>query len=476
VVTAVESMSSRFAQWISIFVLFGALTALAHLNSPDIYVEENAGPYPVDVIIRMPPAVPGSAEVQVLLKDHDIADRVEVWVREIPPEGEQRAPAWGRAAAIDENFFSKALPLMEIGIWRAQIRIKGKRGSGIVEVPVSARVAAPKAMSSSIAVLLVGLFALLYSSGYRMLVGLGRDAQRKSDEEVPRRAAGKARIFAVVCLTALSVYLAILAFAWYLAHINTRGGSLPSVTAQFRWQNPTTLEISVNDSDGRPRFDLQPDHGKMMHAFVIDVPKATYFFHLHPEQTAPGQFLLHLSSTQRGQYKVFADVLPSSGDGQTVTASLDVPSIPGASSTRDPDDSSSSQAAFGALPVDQKIFPIGDGRKIRWVDPPRLPLKKGEFHNLTFELIDADDKALGLQPYMGMDGHLVIMRSDAQMFAHVHPMGTLPGRMMPMADMTHSQKLQVSFPYGFPDAGLYRLWVQVKHDRVETGVFDVEVR
>jgi hypothetical protein len=35
---------------------------------------------------------------------------------------------------------------------------------------------------------------------------------------------------------------------------------------------------------------------------------------------------------------------------------------------------------------------------------------------------------------------------------------------------------EVSFPYGFPKAGQYRLFVQVKRaGRVETGVFDVRI-
>ncbi len=48
-----------------------------------------------------------------------------------------------------------------------------------------------------------------------------------------------------------------------------------------------------------------------------------------------------------------------------------------------------------------------------------------------------------------------------------------------MPDMNHAMKTNnmVEFPYAFPRAGHYRIWVQVQRNgRVLTGVFDTEVK
>jgi len=99
---------------------------------------------------------------------------------------------------------------------------------------------------------------------------------------------------------------------------------------------------------------------------------------------------------------------------------------------------------------------------------------------------------------MGMAGHLVVLKSDGSVFAHVHPAGSVAmaslalakqslGSSSPtgseMSDMPgmnmQGDKFgpEVSFPYGFPQPGNYRLFVQVKwNGQVQTGVFDVAVQ
>jgi hypothetical protein len=112
-------------------------------------------------------------------------------------------------------------------------------------------------------------------------------------------------------------------------------------------------------------------------------------------------------------------------------------------------------------------------------------------YTFEFELLDrsaspAQDEAL----YMGMLGHAAFVKTDGSVFAHVHPNGSMAmaAYMMAnpqsaMADMRGMKMTQaglpaaVGFPYGFPSAGYYRIFVQMKHgETVETGVFDADVQ
>jgi hypothetical protein len=117
-------------------------------------------------------------------------------------------------------------------------------------------------------------------------------------------------------------------------------------------------------------------------------------------------------------------------------------------------------------------------------------------YNLVFHLLDPHGRqAADMQPYLGMAGHAAFVKTDGTAFAHTHPDGSaaMPAVMMAnessglsmsgMADasaMTMSTEpvtSTVAFPYGFPSAGTYRVFIQMKHgSTVETGVFDAKVQ
>jgi hypothetical protein len=118
------------------------------------------------------------------------------------------------------------------------------------------------------------------------------------------------------------------------------------------------------------------------------------------------------------------------------------------------------------------------------------PLKSRQAIWFRFRVEDSGGRPAGdLEPYMGMAGHAVFMRTDGKVFAHVHPAGSVSmaaaelamgsGSMPANAGMAAMAGMhsgagsgEVSFPYGFPQAGDYRIFVQVRRSgRVETGSF-----
>jgi hypothetical protein len=144
-----------------------------------------------------------------------------------------------------------------------------------------------------------------------------------------------------------------------------------------------------------------------------------------------------------------------------------------------------------------------DGGRIVW-QRPAIPLKAGVPLEFTFAVQDKDGRPVrDLEPYMGMAGHAEFVRSDLSVFAHLHPAGSVSmaalelaqgglssaadsvqmPMSMPMPTMSMPTQEagplppEVRFPYGFPRAGDYRIFVQIKRGgRVETGVFDAHVQ
>src|SRR5206468_11222012 len=94
-------------------------------------------------------------------------------------------------------------------------------------------------------------------------------------------------------------------------------------------------------------------------------------------------------------------------------------------------------------------------------------------YEFRFRLVDSEGAdAKDIQLYMGMLGHAAFIKDDGTVFAHVHPSGTvaMPALGLAMPDNPHAMHTmmsgdlpaQVSFPFGLPKTGFYRIFVQMK--------------
>ena len=55
-----------------LFVLLASAIVHAHVGSPDVYYEGDAGPYHLFVTVRLPQVIPGVAEIQVRSASPDV--------------------------------------------------------------------------------------------------------------------------------------------------------------------------------------------------------------------------------------------------------------------------------------------------------------------------------------------------------------------------------------------------------------------
>jgi hypothetical protein len=210
--------------------------------------------------------------------------------------------------------------------------------------------------------------------------------------------------------------------------------------------------------------DIVPDHGHLMHLFLIRWPNMDEFFHLHPDQTAPGDYSLALPSLPAGHYRIYGDIVHENGFAETAVGEADLPAVSGA--VPDGDD------AGGAMPGDPGIV---------WLHDKTKPIRAKQLNLFRFELRGPDGPE-DLEPYMGMGGHAEFVKLDGSVFAHVHPTGTVPMAAVTVASpeammAMHQMEIGkvVSFPYGLPEPGQYRIFVQLRKGSVRTGMFDLTV-
>ncbi|MDQ6707727.1 MAG: hypothetical protein M3Z85_17335, partial [Acidobacteriota bacterium] len=259
------------------------------------------------------------------------------------------------------------------------------------------------------------------------------------------------------------------------------------MTAALDQENRLTLQLKDPGWFTFRRLDdLIPDHNHLMHLFAIRMPGMDSMWHLHPAEGGAGIFTLDLPSMPAGRYKLFADIVHENGLAETAVTQADFPAIAGRVLAGD-------DAAGVAPPVSQAdtsrtVSILPDGYRMVWLRGT-APMVAKRMELFQFRLENANGTTAGdMQPYMGMAGHAEFVKDNGTVFAHVHPAGSVSMAALAMThpsgvDMASMPEMPgmripaaVSFPYGFPEPGRYRIFVQMKRaGKVATGVFDADV-
>lgn len=497
---------TRAIQTVAIGV--AVLVSMAHVGSPDTFFAGRAGPYEVRVAVRLPGVIPGRAQVTVRIAEPSSTGTLRVLVRAGQWNvGLDGAPPPDHALPVpgDPSLYAAELWFMTASSYQMAVDVTGPAGSGTAIVPVMALATATRTMPPGLGVVLAAL-GLLLTAGLVTMVG---SAVRESvlppgtepDLARRRRARWATALTAVVAGLLLwggSAWWSVEAesytrFVRYrpfdtIAEVSTRSG-VPTLSLGIRderWSAAPDASPSGRRA-GATRYNaLLPDHGKLMHLFLVREDDMSVFAHLHPVSRTPDamDFDVVLPPLPAGRYRVYGDIVHESGYAQTLVAAVDLPS-PGASSTP-PSDADDSWTSEGPVTPEARRANIGDdGAAIVWGDAPSM-VAAGTDLTLAFAVRDSAGAVLDVEPYMGMAAHVIVASHDHEVFAHLHPSGSVSmaalQKFAGAAADSHEGHVatldsRVDVPYAFPRAGRYRLWVQVKRaGRVHTGVFDTDVR
>lgn len=486
-----------------------AVISMAHVGSPDTFFTGKAGPYDVRVSVRLPGVIPGRAQVAVRIVNgaasasptpYAVTVQAAQWnlgLKGAPP------PDHAVAVAGDPSLFAAELWFMTATSYQLSVVVDGPSGRGTALVPVMAIATAQRPMPPWLGGVLAALGVFL-TVGMLSIIGT---AVRESvlppgaQPDATRRTRGRIGMAVTAAFLALALWGG---NKWWAAEASAYGRLV--MYRPFTSEatiNGRMLTLSIDDArwTGTPvaasRYNaLLPDHGKLMHLFLVGEGTTMPLAHVHPVARSPQalQFDVVVPPVPAGHYRVYADIVHESGYAQTLVAETDVPHAADSSGPlADADDS-----WFAGQPVQESAvarFPLADGAQVVWERGP-APLKSGDERVLTFSVRDAADRLVPIQPYMGMAAHLVVANADGSVFAHLHPSGSIsmaalqkfaadapaaaqnadaPHAGHAMSDATEDSR--VAIPFAFPKAGSYSVWVQVKRDgRVETAAFAATVQ
>jgi hypothetical protein len=480
-----------------------ALVTSAHVGSPDVFFAGRAGPYDVRVTIRPPMVVPGVARVTVRAP----ADVQRVSIRPVywragskgaPSADETQRQLAGQAQA--GGTYEGSLWLMARGAYTVDVIVSGARGDANVLVPIASVATGRLTMTSALGVLLSLLGILLFAGLVTIVYKAAGESLLSPSEDIEPARRNNARLVAAVAASILA--LAVLGGArWWNAVDRDYDKTLYRASPLNLSLQGRTLQLTAVDTlflPGGRVSALIPDHGKLMHLFLVKSGDAGAFAHLHPtpiDSRANPTFRVQVPELPAGTYHVYGDVVHETGFERTLVGTLDLPAghANQPSSQTDADDS-----WFAGDASSQPSVRLSDGSMMALETVPSGPIAAQEEMTLRITVRDASGKPVKLEPYLGMAAHGVVTKPDGSVYVHLHPMGTITRAAqdaflardagdttaagIPQSHGGHeampvdSAATSVEFPYAFPNGGSYRLFVQVKRSgRVLTGAFALSV-
>ncbi|MFD2147662.1 hypothetical protein [Mucilaginibacter antarcticus] len=435
-----------------LLLLLAASTGRAHVGSPGVTFEGNAGPYKLLVNITPPDVIPGTAAVTVFLEDAlqgvQISAKPVYW--SVGADGTPQADA-ATPSVTQPGAYEVKIWFMSVGTSSIEVIVNGPKGKASVIVPVMAVSTAKRSMPAGLG---WGLFAMAVFLVVLMVTIISAstgDSQLSPGQQMDKPL--RVRRF-IGGLSGLVILMLILwgGWSWWTAAANNYNRYLyqpiQATTKVDAQTGVLTLSVDGNQlaniaqnwrmSVSRKMNYVVPDHGKLMHLFLIKAGDLDVFAHLHPRRVDSVTFVAKVPDMPAGRYFVYADITRLSGFAETIVDTLVIadkvsttlattllPDRDDAYYISNPINSKTATrtgaAICGSPGIETKL---NDGSTAVWMQNPGDQLKAGELTQLRFEILGPDRKPALLEPYMGMMAHAVILKDDGSVYIHLHPPGS----------------------------------------------------
>jgi hypothetical protein len=228
-------------------------------------------------------------------------------------------------------------------------------------------------------------------------------------------------------------------------HGDVLGHEAETLSARVSAAADGRFVLTLEGADGKPlsAADISPSHGAPVHLVLVDGALED-FHHLHPVESAPGQWSLSFTPRNPGPYRVYAEAKPLAAKASAVA----ITAIPRAGAPK-----------VSAAPAPATATVDGVTYALAWSSAPVAG------HDSRFEVLVTASEAPRVEPLLGAAAHVFVLPHAGDGFAHAHAVpraegnGTvISGEVPPLAE------------------GAYRMFVHAKVNGREVIVpFDVTV-
>ncbi|WP_259016865.1 hypothetical protein [Emticicia fluvialis] len=419
----------------------------AHIGSAGIVQEGKAGKYQIQVYVEPPDVIPGVARVSVSVDGTDIESvklsPIYYWTGdEGSPKEDEALPVAGEPGRYEGNIW-----LMETGAASVKVRISGNRGAGETLIPIAALATAKRDLPESLGWILGGLALLLVGIMTTIVGASNSDSLLKPGETGGQSFKRRKVVGSTIGLSFCGLLLFVGNSWWGSISKEYQQNYIYrpyTATTKIKVENARRVlnfQIDSNSVQGRWTSFLIPDHGKLMHLFLVRQGTLDAFAHLHPSRKDTLTFEAPLPDLPAGKYLVYADILRFHGLQYTIADTVEIPALRVAQESFEKQNSDTDDTYVINNPLNRKTPGVADagisicgspgvktvlkdGTSIIWEEKPGQVLRAGQVNNLNFAVISPDGKPAELQTYLGMMGHAVVLKDDGSVYIHLHPNGT----------------------------------------------------